>query len=98
MILSTEHDAIELRRVCKQLKCRVVVISSMDVYRAYGGLLRIEQTVPATVPLSETSPLRETLYPYRGKAKSPDDPAYHYDKIPVERLIMGDADLAATVL
>src|SRR5258707_388861 len=43
---------------------RLVVISSIDVYRAFGAFNEDRETDP--VPLDETSPVRPTRYPYRG--------------------------------
>jgi nucleoside-diphosphate-sugar epimerase len=77
---------------------RVVAISSMDVYRAYGRFSRLESGVPHSDPFSEDAPLRSTLYPYRSLAKQPSDLAYSYDKIPVEQIVMGDTELPGTVL
>ncbi len=57
---------------------RVVVLSSMDVYQAYGELLAGTGTQP--VPLSEESPVRESRYPYRGRYDGMDD----YEKLDVE--------------
>jgi nucleoside-diphosphate-sugar epimerase len=57
---------------------RLVVISSIDVYRAFGALNDDRETDP--VPLDERSPVRPTRYPYRGKAPGLDD----YDKLDVE--------------
>jgi nucleoside-diphosphate-sugar epimerase len=57
---------------------RLVVISSMDVYRAFGAAIEGQETDP--VPLDEDSPLRSERYPYRGKAPDRDD----YDKLDVE--------------
>ena len=57
---------------------RLVVISSIDVYRAFGALNDERETDP--VPLDESSPVRPTRYPYRGKAPGLDD----YDKLDVE--------------
>lgn len=78
---------------------RVVLISSGDVYRAYGRLQRIESGPPDQIPIGEEGPLRETLYPYRNLLKA-DSPGWmrSYDKILVERTIVGNADLPATVL
>ncbi|MFN2456048.1 MAG: NAD-dependent epimerase/dehydratase family protein [Pyrinomonadaceae bacterium] len=53
---------------------------------------------PNITPISEDAPLRSVLYPYRPIAKGTDDFKYNYDKIPVERVVMGDADLPGTVL
>ena len=57
---------------------RLVVISSIDVYRAFGALNDDRETDP--VPLDEESPVRSKRYPYRGKTPGMDD----YDKLDVE--------------
>ncbi|MHB8612580.1 MAG: NAD-dependent epimerase/dehydratase family protein [Candidatus Dormibacteraceae bacterium] len=57
---------------------RLVVISSIDVYRAFGALNDDRETDP--VPLDESSPVRAGRYPYRGKAPG----LYDYDKLDVE--------------
>jgi len=57
---------------------RLVVISSIDVYRAFGALNTLRETDP--VPIDEDSPVRTDRYPYRGKAPGMDD----YDKLDVE--------------
>jgi nucleoside-diphosphate-sugar epimerase len=57
---------------------RLVVLSSMDVYRAYGSLHAGEVT--DAVPLDETSPVRSQRYPYRGQVEGMDD----YEKLEVE--------------
>ena len=57
---------------------RLVVLSSMDVYRAYQGFRTGIATDP--VPLDETAPVREGRYPYRGEGRGFDD----YDKLDVE--------------
>jgi nucleoside-diphosphate-sugar epimerase len=57
---------------------RVVVISSLDVYRAFGAVNEDRETDP--VPLDEASPVRPNRYPYRGKMPGMDD----YDKLDVE--------------
>lgn len=57
---------------------RLVVISSVDVYRAFGALNDERETDP--VPLDEESPVRTDRYPYRGKLPGRED----YDKLDVE--------------
>jgi nucleoside-diphosphate-sugar epimerase len=57
---------------------RLVVISSLDVYRAFGAAIEGHETDP--VPLDEDSPVRSERYPYRDKI--PD--RYDYDKLDVE--------------
>ncbi|HEX8847715.1 MAG TPA: NAD-dependent epimerase/dehydratase family protein [Pyrinomonadaceae bacterium] len=98
MIPYTEEEARTLVRVFKGVAGRLVAISSSDVYRAYGRLLRLEEGVPDPVPLNEDAPLRESLYPHRAHSQGPEDFKYHYDKILVERVLMNEAELPATVL
>lgn len=57
---------------------RLAVLSSMDTYRAYGGLHAGEQTDP--LPVDETSPVRPERFPYRGQIPGMDD----YEKLDVE--------------
>jgi nucleoside-diphosphate-sugar epimerase len=57
---------------------RLVVISSLDVYRAFGAVNEGRETDP--VPLNEQSPVRPTRYPHRGMPGGLDD----YDKLDVE--------------
>jgi nucleoside-diphosphate-sugar epimerase len=57
---------------------RLVVISSIDVYRAFGALNEDRETDP--VPLDEESPVRPNRYPYR--SLRPD--MHDYDKLDVE--------------
>ncbi|MEW5875060.1 MAG: NAD-dependent epimerase/dehydratase family protein [Candidatus Zixiibacteriota bacterium] len=94
MIALTEADGQSLVDVFKGIAGRVVVISSCDVYRSYGRLIGTEPGPPEPMPLTEDSPLREKLFPYRGKIERLHD----YDKILVERAVMGHSDLPATVL
>jgi nucleoside-diphosphate-sugar epimerase len=78
---------------------RAVVISSGDVYRAYGRLQRLESGDPGAIPIAEDAPLRQALYPYRDKL-APDSPEWmrQYDKILVERAVSACPELPATVL
>ena len=62
---------------------RLVVLSSMDTYRAYGSLHA--GTVTDAVPLDETSPVRPERYPYRGQVPGMDD----YEKLEVEERWLG---------
>lgn len=81
---------------------RIVAISSGDVYRAYGRLIGTEPGPLDAVPLTEESPLREKLYPYRGETpRAEDDPRRwtdDYDKILVEHAILSEPALPGTVL
>jgi nucleoside-diphosphate-sugar epimerase len=77
---------------------RVVALSSGDVYRAYGRLTRTEPGPIEAGLLHEDSPLRSALYPYRKQAKSTADWVYDYEKILVEREILGSRDLPGVIL
>jgi nucleoside-diphosphate-sugar epimerase len=75
---------------------RSVIISSRDVYRAFGRLRRREAGPPDPVPLMEDSPLRESTHPYRGSIA---DPVWaDSDDLLVERAVKGEPDLPATVV
>ncbi|MDI3340969.1 MAG: NAD-dependent epimerase/dehydratase family protein [Sphaerobacter sp.] len=81
---------------------RLTVISSIDVYRAFGRVIGVEPGPPDPVPLTEASPLRERRYPYRSAPPRPaDDPDRwrdDYDKILVEQIVMSEPELPGTVL
>ncbi len=64
---------------------RLLVLSSMDVYRAFGSALQGGET--DALPLDETAPLREQRYPYRGMIEGRDD----YDKLDVEAAYLARA-------
>ena len=99
VIAFTEEQAKGLRAFHGIAK-RTVVLSSGDVYRANDLLFRRIPGPPDPTPLRESSPLRDRLYPYRGAGVPPvegfswDD----YDKVLVERAVMGHDELPATVL
>jgi nucleoside-diphosphate-sugar epimerase len=97
-IAFTEQDAIDTMKAFKGIAERVVVISSMDVYRAYGILLGLEPEPVDPVPIRENSPKRSQLYPFRNLPQRPIGTPENYDKILVERAIMGDPDLPGTVV
>jgi len=93
-----EVDAVAAVGFFRGHASRMVWISSGDVYLAYG---RFTGTEPGPVEaglLSEGSPLRTVLYPYRDAGKFPDDIANIYEKILVERIALSDPELPWTVL
>lgn len=102
MIPLTEAHAQAVMDTFRGLAQRAVTISSQDVYRAYGRVNGTEPGPPDEVPLTEDSPLRENLFPYRSETpRSPDDPRRimdDYEKILVERVTMNDPDLPGTAL
>ena len=103
MILGSEGQAQSLMSTVRGVASRVVVASSIDVYRAYGRVRGFEPGPPDPIPLAEDAPLRKNLRPHsreetrRMNAVSPwfDE---DYEKILVERVVMGDPDLPCTVL
>ena len=102
MIPSSEQDAQEVMRTFSGIARRVVSISSQDVYRAFGRVNRKESGPIDPQRITEDSPLRENLYPYRAEPpRDADDPQKwqdDYDKILVERVVMGDPNLPGTIL
>jgi len=94
----TEAQGKEAVDVLKGLTGRLVAVSSSDVYRNYDGWRGVSDHDPDLVPLDETAPLRETRYPYRGNEDIDFAYAADYDKIFVERAVMGAEDLPGTVL
>lgn len=103
LILSSGAQAEALMRTFRGIAGRVVAASSMDVYRACGILHGSEEGPLEPVPLTEESRLRTKLQTYpaeqirmlRNIFGWVDD---EYDKIPVERAILGVADLPGTLL
>ena len=81
---------------------RYVLISSVDVYRNYGGLLRKEQPPVQAEPATEDDPLRAFRYPYRNNDRRPkaveNDILEDYDKIILEDAALGDSAFRTTVL
>jgi nucleoside-diphosphate-sugar epimerase len=98
VIALTERDAHALVGTFRGLAGRAVVLSSGDVYRAYGVFARLEPGPPEPVPLAEDAPLRRVLYIARAEARDPDDPLYYYEKILVEQAVLGETGLPGTVL
>ncbi|HZS53308.1 MAG TPA: NAD-dependent epimerase/dehydratase family protein [Bryobacteraceae bacterium] len=103
MILSSGKQAIALMQTLQGIARRVVAISSGDVYRACGILHGFEAGPLQALPLTEDSELRtsQDVYPLEliQQLKQTfgwlDDA---YDKIPVEKAVLSNAELAGTVL
>lgn len=87
MVPFREEDAQRVKAF-KSTARRVVAISSADVYRAFGRIWRTEPGPPDPIPLTEDSPLREKL----------SNAGLDYNKTAVERAILSDPDLSATIL
>lgn len=91
-------DLALLTRATDEIPCRFVLLSSMDVYRAYGVYCRLEEGAPDTRMFDENAPLRSVLYPYRKNAASVDDLLYRYDKIPAEQFALNEMNRPVTIL
>lgn len=88
MLAFTRDDAEMLLRVFRGVAHRVVVPSSIDVYRVYGRLHGTEPGPIDPIPLTEEAPLREQLS-LHGAA---------YEKRWVEQVVLSDPHLPGTVL
>jgi len=103
VILSSGRRARELVDVFRGATSRVIALSSGDVYRACGILHRFEEGPLQPVPLTESSALRTRPQTYPAAQIKALQHVFgwfddEYDKIPVEREILGDRDLPGTVL
>ena len=95
----TAYDAQATVNAVRGIARRVVVISSMDVYHAYGVLTGFEEGAIEPMPLTEDSPVRTKLFLYReggGSPRVPDNA--NYDKLEVERVMLSNPDLPGTAL
>ena len=97
-IAFTERDASDLVATFRGLARRLVVLSSQDVYAAYGRLLRLEEGAPDQTPAREDAPVRRSRFPYRAAARGREDMAFEYEKVLVEQAASADAGLPATIL
>jgi nucleoside-diphosphate-sugar epimerase len=103
LILSSGAQTRELMRLVRGATNRVVALSSCDVYRACGVLHGSEPGPLEPVPLTESSALRTKLQTYPPDRIKMLQQVFgwldeEYDKIPVEREILGDPELPGTVL
>jgi nucleoside-diphosphate-sugar epimerase len=101
-ITGSRRQAERLMDVFRGITGRIVVLSSMDVYRAMGLLRGTESGPLQPLPLTEESELRsrsqyspEELDGLRNILPYFDD---QYEKIDVEKVVLGDPDLPGTVL
>ena len=103
LVISSSSQGEELMNIFRGVARRVVMLSSIDVYRAVGVSHGKESGPLQELPLTEESELRRGLHPY-----SPDSlralrqifswVTEDYDKIPAERIVMNDPKLPGTVL
>ena len=81
---------------------RYVLLSSVDVYSNYGGLLRRETPPVQLKPAKEDDPLRTFRFPYRGNPHRPQGVEAalfeDYDKIILEEASAADGRFETTVI
>ena len=81
---------------------RYVLLSSVDVYSNYAGLLKRDTPPVQAAPAKEGDPLRSFRYPYRQNDRRPqgveNDMLEDYDKIILEEATAGDGRFVTTVI
>lgn len=103
LILSSGEQARQLISTSCKVARRVIAISSMDVYRAWGVVHQSEPGPLEALPLTEDSPLRTNrqLYPPETVKMMQSIFSWvdeHYDKIAVEEAVLNSAEISGTVL
>jgi len=93
MILSSGDQAVQLVDLARDLNARVVAISSMDVYRAWGVLLGTEPGGLEPMPITEDSRVRTARRAYPPELAQKLKSIFtwvnaEYDKIAVEETVM----------
>jgi nucleoside-diphosphate-sugar epimerase len=88
MIAMNENSGKRVMEVFEGIARRIVVLSSMDVYRAYGIIKKLESSNLITVPMNENAPKRTKYYPHGGET----------EKILVENAVMNNPNLPGTIL
>lgn len=102
-VISSGSQADQLINVFRGSAARIVMLSSIDVYRAVGISNGTETGPLQALPLTEDSELRHKLHPYPAESLQALRQTFawvtdDYDKIPAERVVMRQPDLPATVL
>jgi nucleoside-diphosphate-sugar epimerase len=102
-VLSSGRQAQQLMDTVRSITGRVVALSSMDVYRAWGVFYNMESGGLQELPLKEDSELRTSRNTYPPEALKRAQAVYgwldaEYDKIPVEQAVLGDPKLPGTIL
>jgi nucleoside-diphosphate-sugar epimerase len=99
MCAYTETQAQQTIAALNGICPRIVVVSSMDVYRGWDRFfLKTASSALEPAPFTENAPLRENFYPRRATAKDQSDPDFSYEKILVERTMSHCPGLACTIL
>ncbi|KAA3601568.1 MAG: NAD-dependent epimerase/dehydratase family protein [Calditrichaeota bacterium] len=93
-----EKDSKRIVNFFKGITERIISISSMDVYQVYGVIHETENVPINNEIITESSPLRTNLYPYRKDFPDKNHVLHNYDKILAEREILGDSEISGTIL
>jgi nucleoside-diphosphate-sugar epimerase len=101
-VLISERQARQFMATFDGIVGRTVVLSSMDAYRAWGVFHGLEPGGLEPLPVHEDSALRtQPTFTAEAAKKSHeiiDWITAEYDKVPTERVVMGNPDLPCTVL
>lgn len=94
MIAFEAPDTVALLEALAGNIGRYVLISSCDVYAAFGRLLGTEAGKINNAELDENAPLRRRLYPFRRLMNG----RYWYDKILLERATIAQRNVPSVIL
>jgi nucleoside-diphosphate-sugar epimerase len=101
-VLSSERQAKQLMAALEGITGRVIALSSMDAYRAWGVYYGLEPGGLDPLPITEGSAVRtkppyppENLKRFQQLLAWVDD---DYDKVRVEKVILGSKELPGTVI
>jgi nucleoside-diphosphate-sugar epimerase len=103
-VLSSARQALQLMDTFRGIAGRVVALSSMDVYRAWGVFNGFETGGLQDMPVTEDSDLRTSCNVYPPEALDRMRATIYpwvdgeYDKIPVEQAVLSEPKLPGTVL
>jgi nucleoside-diphosphate-sugar epimerase len=102
-VLSSGRQAQQLMDTFRGVAGRVVALSSMDVYRAWGVFYGMEPGGLQELPLTEDSELRSNRITYPPEVLKKVQTIYgwvndEYDKVPVEQAVLSDRKLPGTIL
>ncbi|HZS29135.1 MAG TPA: NAD-dependent epimerase/dehydratase family protein [Candidatus Angelobacter sp.] len=103
-VLSSGRQALQLMDTFRSIAGRVVALSSMDVYRAWGVFFGFDSGELQELPLTEDSDLRTSRSVYPPEVLDRMRAAIYpwvdkeYDKIPVEQAVLSEPKLPGTVL
>lgn len=96
MVVYYESHIAALEKALDDERMRAIILSSADVYKGYEIFTGMSSGPVQPVPFTEQSPLRDILYPCRGKLEL--EIAHDYEKLLVERAALQSLLLDAVVV